>query len=203
MIGIINYGMGNLTSVLNALKYIGIEAQLFSDPESIHSYNKVILPGVGAFGQAMHNLRESGMADAIHQYASENKYLLGICLGMQLLLEESCEHGNHIGLGLIKGKVKSFKGSIQNLPIPHVGWNNTFPGKTSKIFNNDPGLEQTFYFVHSFYCDLEDKSLVSGFTDYGIRFDSALESSNIFAAQFHPEKSQKNGLEILKKFGSL
>jgi imidazole glycerol-phosphate synthase subunit HisH len=203
MIGIINYGMGNLTSVMNALKFVGIESEIFSNPDSIFTYDKVILPGVGAFGQAMENLDRAGMSTAIRSYAQDGKFLLGICLGMQLLLDESCEHGNYTGLGLVKGKVKSFREKVTDLPIPHVGWNTTATGRTSRIFNNDPALEQTFYFVHSYYCDLEDKSLVAGFTDYGIRFDAAIESGNVFAAQFHPEKSQKDGLEILKKFGAL
>jgi glutamine amidotransferase len=203
MIAIINYGMGNLGSVQNALTFLGLDSEIVDDPEQLKTYDKAILPGVGAFGQAMQNLNAKGQPQAIKEYVAQGKPLLGICLGMQLLLESSCELGQYEGLGLIKGHVRSLKDKVKKLPIPHVGWNTMETGCPSKIFNNDPAIEPAFYFVHSFYCDVEDKNTVAGTAMYEIKIDVAVEKDNLFGCQFHPEKSQKHGLEILKKFGQL
>lgn len=205
MIGIVNYGMGNLTSVRNALNFFNIPNEIFDSPSEIKKYDKLILPGVGAFGLAMENIHETGFAEALQEdVLVKNKPLLGLCLGMQLLLDSSCEHGNHKGLGFIKGTVDYLGDRIDNLPIPHMGWNQLQVKKNvSLLFKNIPVEEQIYYFVHSFYCDLNDKTLVAAQTTYGISFDVVLEDRHIFGCQFHPEKSQKSGLQILKNFWEL
>jgi imidazole glycerol-phosphate synthase subunit HisH len=205
MLGIIDYGMSNLTSVSNALKYLRIEHSVFDCPSEIDRYDRLILPGVGAFGLAMNRLYQSGFHEAILKSVSDNgSPLLGICLGMQLLFEESEEHGRHKGLGLIKGKVRNFRNVIKELPVPHVGWNTVeIEDDLSFMKKPDSNVDHCFYFVHSFYCTVEDDSVVCGKTEYGIKFDSVLEKGNIWAVQFHPEKSQSNGLQIFKEFSKL
>ncbi|MCX6762605.1 MAG: imidazole glycerol phosphate synthase subunit HisH [Candidatus Moranbacteria bacterium] len=202
MIGIINYGMGNLQSVKNSLDYLHIPNKFVNLSPEMSSCDKLILPGVGAFGLAMKQLSELKFIEPIKEFVASGKPLLGICLGMQLLLDSSEEHGNNAGLGLIRGQVLSFKEKIANLPIPHVGWNDIFFKKESKLLNNvEDGA--SCYFVHSFYCDLTDKKEVASTTDYGFNFDSSIESGNIFGCQFHPEKSQRVGLAILENFSKI
>lgn len=203
MIAIINYGMGNLSSVQNALSFIGLRSEIIDEPNLLKNYDKAILPGVGAYGQAMKNLISSGQLDAVKEFNNLGKPLLGICLGMQLMLEGSSELGVHKGLGLIKGHVKSLKDKVHSLPVPHMGWNSVNPGCQSKIFNNDYLLECAYYFVHSYYCDIDNKSIVAGSVEYEFDIEVAFEQDNLFGCQFHPEKSQKQGLEILKRFGQL
>ncbi len=205
MIGIINYGMGNLASVQNAFSYLNIETEIFSNPLDIKKYNKLLLPGVGAFSQAMKNLHQTGFADALNEdIIVLKKPILGICLGMQLFLESSSEHGNHNGLGFIKGEVKSFNGILADeYRVPHMGWNNVEIVRNSTVFNNIDLNLASYYFVHSYYCELKNIDNVIGLTDYGIKFHSCIEQENIFACQFHPEKSQKDGLEIFKKFAAI
>ena len=203
MIGIINYGMGNLASVQNAFSYLNISSEICSDPSELNKYDKIILPGVGAFSKAIENLTNTGFTDALQESVLvKKKPMLGICLGMQLLLDSSMEHGFHKGLGFIKGAVKSFNDILlDEFRVPHMGWNNVISKNNSLIFNNNIEKEaSTFYFVHSYYCELENIENVVGITDYGIQFHSSIEQDNIFACQFHPEKSQKDGLEIFEKF---
>ena len=201
-IGIINYGMGNLASVLNALNHLSIDAGIFDTPGSIVNYDKLILPGVGAFGQAMENLNKSGFDEEIKEAVLvRKKPILGICLGMQLMLTQSTEHGIHKGLDLVAGKVENFSAILSDLPVPHVGWNGV-KARGSRLIPDDLPEVPDFYFVHSFYCRLDDTNYATGHTEYGINFHSMFEKDNIAGCQFHPEKSQRVGLEIFKKFAA-
>lgn len=199
MIGIINYGMGNLQSVKNSLDYLSIPNTVINKPREIDACDNIILPGVGAFGPAMEKLNELGFAQKILEFAYQEKPILGICLGMQLLFQESEEGGINQGLGLIKGKVLAFNKKVNNLPIPHVGWNNIYKDKASLLFQNIDD-NSCFYFVHSFYCEPVDKSTIIASTDYGIKFAAAIGKDKIFGCQFHPEKSQTAGLKLLENF---
>ncbi|MEK7121412.1 MAG: imidazole glycerol phosphate synthase subunit HisH [Patescibacteria group bacterium] len=202
MIGIINYGVGNLQSVKNSLDYLGIPNTIISKPKEVNKCDKIILPGVGAFGPAMDKLTELGFSKKIKEFAGLKKPILGICLGMQLLFQTSEEGGIHQGLGLVKGKVLAFNKKVRDLPIPHVGWNNVYKDKTSLLFKNIDD-NSCFYFVHSFYCEPADKSTVIASTNYSIRFAAAIGKDKIFGCQFHPEKSQTAGLKLLENFDKL
>ena len=203
MIGIVDYNMGNLASVKNAFSLLGEEVAVESDPEKLGQYDKLILPGVGAYGDAMEHLKVNGMDDAVKSYASSGKYILGICLGMQLLFDSSEEFGSHEGLGLISGKVIAFDKSkfSHALKVPHMGWNRMFT-KDHPLFR-DMDQEHYLYFVHSYHvqCMNEDNSI--GETEYGYRFTSSVQEGNVLGIQPHPEKSHKNGLAILKNFINL
>ncbi|MRI58362.1 MAG: imidazole glycerol phosphate synthase subunit HisH [Epsilonproteobacteria bacterium] len=200
MIGIVDYNMGNLRSVQNAFDKIGAKAVIEKKPENFKRYDKLVLPGVGAFGDAMEHLSEYGMDKAIKEFAKSGKPLLGICLGMQLLFEKSYEFGEHEGLGLIQGEVVPFDKSRfpKPLKVPHMGWNELFVQKESSLFE---GLPQAFYlyFVHSFHVECDDRFAI-GKTLYGYEFVSAVQKENVFGLQPHPEKSHDNGLKILKNF---
>jgi len=203
MIGIVDYNMGNLASVINAFSILGSEAILESDPERLKEYEKLILPGVGAFGDAMEHLESNGMDIAIKEYANSGKPLLGICLGMQLLFNKSQEFGEKKGLGLIDGEVVPFDESNfdHKLKVPHMGWNELFVKKETPLFKD---LEDDFYlyFVHSFHAKCDDKYAI-GKTHYGYEFTSAVKKDNIYGIQPHPEKSHKNGLKIIENFINL
>lgn len=200
MIAIVDYNMGNLASVQNAFAKLGKSAVVESDPEKFKNYDKLILPGVGAFGDAMEHLRERNMIASIKEFAQSGKPMLGICLGMQLLFESSEEFGNHEGLGLIKGHVKAFDTSrfSEPLKVPHMGWNRMFT-KEHPLFK---GLddEHYLYFVHSFHVACENEQNSIGQTIYGYEFTSAVACENVMGIQPHPEKSHKNGLAILNNF---
>lgn len=200
MIGIINYGMGNLASVQNALEFLGFESEIFSDPSHIKKYDKLILPGVGAFPKAMENLKNAGFVEPIKERVDSKIPFMGICLGMQLLFESSTEFGLHEGLGLLKGKVESFNDHDFDHTVPHMGWNSVDKAKESILLSQQTEEMNSYYYVHTYYCLAENRADVAGTTEYGIVFDSVVESGNIFGAQFHPEKSQKNGLQLLKNF---
>jgi imidazole glycerol-phosphate synthase subunit HisH len=191
---IIDYGMGNIKSVSNAIENLGKEADLISDPKLIDNYHIIILPGVGAFKRAMEVLSEKKLDIAIKKAVSNGKKIIGFCLGMQLLFSSSEEFGYSEGLNLINGVVLPFDKEI-NLRIPHVGWN------TAHSNNDDfKDFEGDYYYVHSFYCKPSNKNEILFKTDYGIDFCSAVMKDNqIFGFQFHPEKSQKNGLRLLEK----
>ena len=203
MIGIVDYNMGNLASVINAFNSLGVDAKVESNPSKLKEYDKLILPGVGAFGDAMEHLKENNMDKAIIEYAKSRKPLLGICLGMQLLFESSNEFGEHKGLGLIEGKVEAFneKAFDHPLKVPHIGWNELFIQKENPLFKD---LEDEFYlyFVHSFHIKCDDKYTI-GKTHYGYKFVSAVNKDNIYGIQPHPEKSHKNGLKIIENFINL
>jgi len=191
--------MGNLASVYNACKLIGVKADIVSDPYKVKEYDRVILPGVGAFADAMENLETTGMKNAVLEFADSGKPMIGICLGMQLLFDSSEEFGLTKGLGLIPGKVVGFdksKMDMQDHKVPHIGWNKLFH-KDSKLFD---GLENPYlYFVHSFHVVTDDKYTI-GTTHYGYDFTSAVQKDNIYGFQPHPEKSHDNGIKILKNF---
>ena len=196
-IGIVDYNMGNLASVKNALKKIGANAEVVKNPAKLKNYDKLILPGVGAFGDAMEHLKKVSLDDAIIDFVKSGKYLLGVCLGMQLLMKKSYEFGEHEGLGFIEGEVVYFdKKKINGHKVPHMGWN--------KLFNKDisvfKGLGNPYlYFVHSLHVVCDEKYVI-GKTYYGYEFVSAVNKDNIFGFQPHPEKSHNEGLKILKNF---
>ncbi|WOE70579.1 imidazole glycerol phosphate synthase subunit HisH [Hydrogenimonas thermophila] len=200
MIAIIDYNMGNLASVQNALAKIGAESKVVSEPNDVKNYDKVLLPGVGAFGDAMEHLCQNGMDEAVKEFAKSGKPMLGICLGMQLLFSKSLEFGEHKGLDLIPGEVVPFDENMFNKPhkVPHMGWNELFVQKDTPIFRNLP-KEFYLYFVHSFHAVTTDEYAI-GKTWYGYEFVSAVQNGNIFGIQPHPEKSHENGLEILSNF---
>ncbi len=196
MITIIDYGLGNLTSVKNALEKLEIPVQISSDPTVIKNAQGLILPGVGAAGEGMRNLQQRGLEKVIVEYVRSGKPLLGICLGMQLLFSQS-EEGNVDCLNIVKGKVKKF---ATDLKVPQIGWNQVRANSRSKLFK-DVLDDSYFYFVHSYYCEPDDKAVIIGQTDYNQTFCSVLEVKNIFGVQFHPEKSSEAGLQLLNNFG--
>ena len=200
MIGIIDYGVGNLFSLCSSCKAIGEEAFVSGDATELAKADRLILPGVGAFEDAAKKLRGTGMADFVRQQAAQGKPLLGICLGMQLLFERSYEYGCHEGLGLLKGQVVPMEGKLPaELKIPHMGWN-ALEVKSGKLLSGMNG--QYVYFVHSFFAENCDDSL-SAVTQYGIPITAAVEKGNVYGCQFHPEKSGNVGLNILRKFAEV
>jgi len=196
LIAIIDYGMGNLRSVTNALEKLGTDAFVTRDKKAIKASRAIILPGVGAFGKCIENLSKHGLLDCIKDTKKEVKQYLGICLGMQVLFESSEEAPGVAGMGVLKGTVPRFTGNIK---IPHMGWNNIKIEKETEILK---GIENNeyFYFVHSYYCSPDDKGIVATTTPYGGEFASSVQKDNIFACQFHPEKSQSVGLKLLQNF---
>ncbi|MFA6173555.1 MAG: imidazole glycerol phosphate synthase subunit HisH [Kiritimatiellales bacterium] len=216
-IGIIDYGMGNLGSVSNACKFLGLDAEIISTAGRMDSCRAVILPGVGAFGDCMAHLTEHGFVSPIQKWIASGKPFMGICLGLQALLQTSEETPGVEGLGIFKGSVKRFDfsgadplvcppkeqtGVSAPLKIPQIGWNAVNQKKPGgpMFAGIDDGAY--FYFVHSFYVAPEDQSIVAGETDYGTNYCSAVWKDNVFAVQFHPEKSQAAGLQMLKNFGA-
>ena len=203
MIAIIDYGVGNLFSLACSLKEIGEEAIITSDPDAIRAADKIILPGVGAFEDAADKLFSGGLGDLVKEEAKSGKPILGICLGMQLLFDKSFEYGEHKGLGLIEGEVR-YIGEIipEGLKIPHIGWNAlSMKEPKSGIFKY---LEQgdCVYFVHSYYAAKCEKNVIA-YTEYGAPITAAVASGNVYGCQFHPEKSGKAGLSILKAFAEI
>jgi glutamine amidotransferase len=205
MIVIVDYGMGNLRSVQKAFQKVGQEALITSDPDKVLQALKVVLPGVGAFGNCMTNLKERHLIDPIYRFIETGNPFLGICLGLQLLFTES-EEGGVKGLDIVKGRVKRFDFRNKGLKVPHMGWNNIkIKNKKSKIKSILGGVPDGsyFYFVHSYYVEPDDKSVITATTEYGLEFASIVSKDNIYGTQFHPEKSQELGLKILKNFGEL
>ena len=200
MIGIIDYGVGNLFSLCSSCKAIGEEAFVSGDASQLAKADRLILPGVGAFEDAARKLNDSGMAEFVRQQAASGKPLLGICLGMQLLFEKSYEYGCHEGLGLLKGQVVPMEGRLlETLKIPHMGWN-ALDVRRGTLLEGLSG--QYVYFVHSFFAENCEDSL-SAVTEYGIPITAAVEKGNVFGCQFHPEKSGNVGLSILRKFAEV
>lgn len=206
MIAIIDYDMGNLRSVAKAFERVGAKAVATRDPLVIDGSSHVVLPGVGAFRDCMKNLGDYGLVDPIMSSIEKGKPFLGICLGLQLLFEESSEFGTHRGLGVIKGKVVRFpsgmKAGGEELKVPHMGWNGIERRKDSALLEGIPEGSY-FYFVHSYYAVPDDERVTLTSTGYGVTFTSSVEKDNVMACQFHPEKSQSAGLKVLKNFSSL
>jgi glutamine amidotransferase len=204
MIGIINYGSGNIQAVANIYKRVGVSFKIVNTKNDFDEVEKLILPGVGAFDATMNVLNTSGLRDVLDFHVLEKqKPVLGICVGMQIMSNGS-EEGNEAGLGWIKGKVKKFDISrLDQKPyLPHMGWNTIYPISNSAIFQNiDSDLG--FYFVHSFYFETEEKESILAQTYYGDIFTSAVKDQNIFGVQFHPEKSHNNGITLLTNFADI
>jgi len=197
MIAIVDYGMGNLRSVEKGFLKVGADARVISDPKAVDNAHAIVLPGVGAFRDCMRNLEEMSLTESIIKAIQKGKPYLGICLGLQVLFSESEEFGRSEGLNIFSGKVVRFPEN--NLKVPHMGWNTIKILRRPPIFDSIQN-EGFFYFVHSFYVAPDDKDIVATTTDYGVTFTSMVWKENIFATQFHPEKSQELGLTILKGF---
>jgi glutamine amidotransferase len=199
MITIINYGMGNLRSVQKAFEKVGFEAAATNKPADLEKASKLVLPGVGAFGDAMDNLRRMGLVQPILDSITRGVPMLGICLGLQLFFEESAEKGTHPGLGIFEGKVRVFP---KTLHVPQIGWNQIHIQRSSPILSGVPD-GSFFYFNHSYYVDPAHPEEVATTTDYGIEYTSIVGRERVFGIQFHPEKSQRFGLKILANFGNI
>jgi glutamine amidotransferase len=205
MVGIIDYGMGNLFSVANACKYVGIDAELVQINSDLENYDAIILPGVGAFGDAMKNLNKYNMSDQLIDFARTGKYILGICLGMQLLVSKSFDLGENEGLGLIDGVCKSFKSLSESIITPQIMWNNLLVNyENPNLILDGIKKNQMVYFVHSFFVETSDKSLILANTIYeDVEYCSVFQKSNVIGIQFHPEKSGKIGLRIYNNFKNM
>ena len=201
MITIVDYQMGNLRSVQKAIERVGGEARISSDPTEIATATKLVLPGVGAFGDAMAEIRRRDLAGPIRDFIASGRPFLGICLGLQLLFERGFEHGEHEGLGVLEGEVVRFE-LPPSFKVPHMGWN-TVLKKTDAPILADMADGSHFYFVHSFYVRPSDPSIVALECNYGIDFCAMVWKDNLYATQFHPEKSQSNGLNLLRGFHGL
>jgi len=199
LIAIIDYGMGNLRSVQKGFEKVGYQAEIVRQPADVLAAQGVVLPGVGAFKDAMDNLKDAGLIDSIRQVVAQGTPFLGICLGLHLLFETSEEWGLHEGLGLLKGTVRKLPGGVK---VPHMGWNQLEIVHESPIIKGIPD-GSNFYFVHSYFVDPVDMDVITTKTDYGIKFTSIVSYKNVFGIQFHPEKSSALGLQILKNFGEM
>ena len=199
MIAIVDYGVGNLRSVQKALERVGAQAVITSNPSRLESARGIVLPGVGAFGDGMDNLRARGLVRPLLEQVAQDKPFLGICLGMQLLFDESEEMGLHEGLGLLAGRVVRFPES--DLKVPHIGWNQ-LQGCGSGVLSGLSDGEYA-YFVHSYYVVPAERSDIVATTEYGVDFASVVSRANVFGAQFHPEKSQDVGLRLLENFAGV
>ena len=201
MIAIIEYDAGNIKSVEKAMRYLGQDVEITRDRERILAADKVILPGVGAFGDAMEKIRQYGLEEVIRQVVDRGTPFLGICLGLQLLFEESEESPGAKGLGILKGKIRRIPGG-EGLKIPHMGWNTLELSGDGRLFRGVP--EEPFvYFVHSYYLEAQEEEIVKAVTWYGTKIHASVEKENVFACQFHPEKSSSTGLLMLKNFVEL
>lgn len=198
MIAIIDYGIGNLRSVQKALEFLGFDARVTDHKQDLIDASHIVLPGVGAFADAADCFEKSGMKQTMLDEVKMGKPLLGICLGMQLLLEKSYENGEYTGLGLVPGAVVPFE--VENLKVPHMGWNNLI-ARDNALF--DSSEDKYVYFVHSYHASDVPEDYIIAEADYGYRFTAAVRKDNIFGLQFHPEKSGDTGLDMLRRFGGL
>ncbi len=201
MIAIIDYDMGNLRSVQKGFERVGHQALVTSNPADVLAADKVVLPGVGAFADAIAALRERRLAEPVSESIATGKPFLGICLGLQLLFETSYENGEHRGLGILPGNIVRFD-LPQDYKVPHMGWNQLSFSRPSPLFNG-VGEGEHFYFVHSYYVEPTDRQIVAAEADYGGRFCASVWKENLYACQFHPEKSQHAGLQVLRNFADL
>ena len=201
MVAIIDYDAGNIRSVEKAVRYLGKEVTVTSEPEEILAADRVILPGVGAFGDAMKRLHAMGLVEVIRQVADRGTPFLGICLGLQLLFEKSEESPGVPGLGLLRGEILRIP-ELPGLKVPHIGWNSLKYPNPGRLFRGIPE-DSYVYFVHSYYLKAQDEGIVTATTEYGTLVHASVESGNLFACQFHPEKSSETGLTILENFLSI
>ncbi len=201
MVAIIDYDAGNIRSVEKAVRYLGKEVTVTSEPEEILAADRVILPGVGAFGDAMKRLHAMGLVEVIRQAADRGTPFLGICLGLQLLFEKSEESPGVPGLGLLRGEILRLP-ELPGLKVPHIGWNSLKYPNPGRLFRGIPD-DSCVYFVHSYYLKAQDEGIVTATTEYGTLVHASVESGNLFACQFHPEKSSETGLTILENFLSI
>ena len=201
MIALIDYEAGNIKSVENALKFLGRENVLTRDRDQIWKADKVILPGVGAFGDAMERIRDYDLEDVIHSVTDRGTPFLGICLGLQLLFEESEESPGAKGLGILPGRVSRIPEG-EDRKVPQIGWNDLSYPKKGRLFEDVPEGSYV-YFVHSYYLHADDRDIVTARTQYGVAIDASVEKDNVFACQFHPEKSERVGMQILRNFVKL
>ena len=201
MVAIIDYDAGNIRSVEKAVRYLGKEVTVTSEPEEILAADRVILPGVGAFGDAMKRLHAMGLVEVIRQVAERGTPFLGICLGLQLLFEKSEESPGVAGLGLLQGEILRLP-ELPGLKVPHIGWNSLKYPNPGRLFRSIPE-DSYVYFVHSYYLKAQDEGIVTATTEYGTLVHASVESGNLFACQFHPEKSSETGLTILENFLSI
>ena len=201
MVAIIDYDAGNIRSVEKAVRYLGKEVTVTSEPEEILAADRVILPGVGAFGDAMKRLHAMGLVEVIRQAADRGTPFLGICLGLQLLFEKSEESPGVPGLGLLRGEILRLP-ELPGLKVPHIGWNSLKYPNPGRLFRGIPE-DSYVYFVHSYYLKAQDEGIVTATTEYGTLVHASVESGNLFACQFHPEKSSETGLTILENFFSI
>lgn len=205
MLTIVDYGRGNLRSVQNGFRQIGVAAEISDDPDTVANADGVVFPGVGAFRDCMQNLASRGLDDALRQVIKEGRPVLAICVGMQALLSESDEFGVTPGLDIFSGQVRRFPGRVDAgnpLKVPHMGWNQLRFVRSCPLLNGLPDRVYT-YFVHSYYAVPAEPAVVAACTDYGLEFASVLWRDNLYATQFHPEKSQSWGLRILRNFAEL
>ncbi|MGN1468067.1 MAG: imidazole glycerol phosphate synthase subunit HisH [Ruminococcus sp.] len=202
MIAIIDYGAGNIQSVYKALKFIDCDAVVTKNPDEILKADGAILPGVGSFGDTMDTMQKYGIKDTVIKYTQSGKPFLGICLGLQLLFPKSEESVGAEGLSILQGEIKKIPNNSGELKIPHIGWNNLNIKKHDGLFKGIDGSPYV-YFVHSYYLDALDKDIVSSQTNYGVLIDASVQKDNVFATQFHPEKSGDVGLKMLRNFADI
>jgi imidazole glycerol-phosphate synthase subunit HisH len=203
MIGILDYGMGNLRSVQKGFEHVGAAARIVREPDEIGHVRRLVLPGVGAFGDAMEHLRGRQLVDPILAFIRTGRPFLGICLGLQLLFESSEEDGGHEGLGVFKGRVVRFRPIDKSMKVPHMGWNALRLTQPACALFHGLGKRPSVYFVHSFHAAPADETVTAAVADYGGEFCAAVHAGNVFACQFHPEKSQRVGLRMLANFSTL
>jgi glutamine amidotransferase len=196
MIAIVDYGMGNLRSAQRGFEHVGADVCVVQSPKEIDGARAIVVPGDGAFGKAMENLRAAGWVEPLHDWVARGAPLLGICVGMQLLFETSEEMGMHQGLGILRGNVKRFP---DGLKVPQMGWNQIHITQTNLLLRDVPG-DSFVYFVHSYYCAPSDAAVTLATTDYGVDFASIVARENVWGVQFHPEKSHTVGLKMLENF---
>jgi glutamine amidotransferase len=204
MIGIIDYDMGNIQSVVNAMEHLSFDCKIVREREDLEKVDKIILPGVGAFGEGIEKLKQRDLLETLNrEVIAKKKHFLGICLGMQLICKESFEFGHFLGLSWIEFSVKKLEPSREHR-VPHMGWNNLIIKRQNSLIRNDGQNNYLdVYFVHSYYVDAKDSDMVVATCEYDIEIPAAIEKDNIFAVQFHPEKSQRVGLKILENFARL
>lgn len=199
MISIVDYGMGNLASALKALEHLGFEARLISTPDEVAAAGALMIPGVGAFGDSMKGLAERGLVGPLRDHAAAGRPVFGICLGMQVLFESSEEDPGVQGLGILKGMVTKFRPADRAIKVPHMGWNRLIPRAGSRLMAGVPDPAHV-YFVHSYHVVPDDVAVTAASCDYGIEFTAVVERGNVGGTQFHPEKSQRAGMAILRNF---